>query len=77
MEMAKSRRTWPIMLRVVRELEQRGRTDMFDYLTAFFAARTYLGGKLEGPWGERGFNVRLVAICIAARAMRDELKTVA
>lgn len=69
-----ARTTWPVMLRVVREIETIGHTNLFDYLMAYDAAQTYLGEKLPGPLGARGYNERLLAICVAAHAMRDELR---
>ena len=69
-----ARLTWPTMLRAVRQIEQDGRTDLFDYITAFNAARDYMGERIPGPFGKRGHQVRLLAICIAAHAMRDELR---
>jgi hypothetical protein len=69
------RRTAPMMLRVVREIEQYGKTDFFAYAVAYAAARDYLGAKLPtmiGSQSEYQYNVKLLAICIAAHAMQGE-----
>lgn len=74
----KTRLTYPIMFRVLRDIELYGHADLFDYLTAFDAAQAYLGEKIPGPLGVASnvqYTARLLAIGIAAHAMRDLVRS--